>query len=176
MRPIYKKFIGRLIFGIGVLIQFTYPIVATAGSARNSNNSQSVRTQDADLEIKVGVSRQDSMGKTQQDLDQNFISNLETYTVDRVKVKAREYLASIGKSDEKINLTSSAVYVEYGTLKLAVIKINSTDGSNQVWVTGIRDREIIRIVCVRNSVNPIPISYGKCGEKIEEVFGKRIGS
>ncbi len=125
-------------------------------------------------EIQVAVSRQDSGGKSQADFTIDFLKNFESLTVERLKVKTREYMAEKGYTNADVHLSSGATYVENGSVKLAVVKISITNLANQVWVAGIRNNQLIRIACVRKSAKVIPISYGVCGDKITEVFGIKI--
>jgi hypothetical protein len=132
-----------------------------------------------EAEIQVGVSRQDAGGKTQKDFTIDFLNNFESFTVERLKVKTRESMAEKGFPNAEVNLSSGAVFVEYGSVKLAVVKINLFDLShqviaNQVFVAGIRDNQLIRLACTRKSAKVIPISYGACGDKISEVFGIKL--
>ena len=126
--------------------------------------------------IRVVVSSQDSEGVTQQDFNLNFLKNLEIYTVERIKIKANEYLNSQGHPYSNFNIKSEAVYIENHTTKLAVIRLNAAEGSNQVFIVGIVGNELKRIVCARNSTERIPISYGVCADTIKEVFDFQIGS
>lgn len=129
---------------------------------------------DGDTEIQVAVSRQDARGKSQNDFTIDFLNNFESITVERIKEKTREYMSEKGHPNAEIPLHSGATYVEYGSVKLAVVKISITNLANQVWVAGIRDNQLIRVACVRKSTKVIPISYGVCGDKISEVFGIKI--
>lgn len=139
---------------------------------RESGNALSLS---ANQEIQVVVSSQDSQGVTQQDFDLNGLKNLEAYTLERVKIKTKEYLVSQGYPNADVAFTSEATYVESGPMKLAVIRIRASEGSNQVFVAGIIGSELKRVGCARNSTETIPISYGVCAEKIHEVFGVKIG-
>jgi len=140
----------------------------------NEREAASASKPSANQEIGVVVSSQDSEGVTQQNFDLNFLKNLEIYTVERVKIKTKEYLASQGYPNADVNFTSEATYVESGPMKLAVIRLRA-EGSNQVFIAGIIGKELKRVACVKNSTETIPISYGVCGEKIKEVFGVKIG-
>ena len=140
----------------------------------NEREAASASKPSANQEIGVVVSSQDSEGVTQQNFDLNFLKNLEIYTVERVKIKTKEYLASQGYPNADVNFTSEATYVESGPMKLAVIRLRA-EGSNQVFISGIIGKELKRVACVKNSTETIPISYGVCGEKIKEVFGVKIG-
>jgi hypothetical protein len=127
-------------------------------------------------EVRVVVSSQDSEGVTQAQWDQKFLNNLESYTRERITQKAKELLAANGQPDATVNLESQAVYVESGNTKLAVIRIQGNDGSNQALIHGIVGNQLKRVGCVRNSTEQIPISYGPCGEKVKEVFGVSLSA
>jgi len=127
-------------------------------------------------EIRVITSSQDSEGITQAQWDQTFLSNLESYSRERITQLAKEYLAKNGQPNVAVVLESQAVYVESGNRKLAVIRIRGSDGSNQALIHGIVGNQLKRVLCVRNSTEQIPISYGPCGEKLKEVFGLNLNT
>ncbi|BCO31170.1 hypothetical protein TspCOW1_12730 [Thiohalobacter sp. COW1] len=127
-------------------------------------------------EIRVVVTSQNSQGVTQHDFDLNFLHNLEAYAVERAKQKTKEYLASEGYPNTNIDFSSEAIYVESGSVKLAVVRLRASEGVNQVLIVGIIDNELKRISCLRSSIEAIPISYGVCADKIKEVFGVKIGA
>lgn len=137
--------------------------------------SASASRSDSIQEVRVVVSSQDSEGVTQQSFDLNFLKNLELYTVERVKQRTKEYMASQGYQEANVDFASEATYVESGSMKLAVIRLRAPGISNQVFVAGIAGGELKRVGCVSNSTQTIPISYGVCADKINEVFGVRIG-
>jgi len=124
---------------------------------------------------KVVVGSQDAEGVTQEQLDLNFLNNLEAHTLERVKVKVKDRLMSLGYSDVEPALTSEATYIQSGKTKLAIIRIKGNDAGNQVFISGIAGAELKRIACISASQTTIPVSYGECGEKIREVFGSMIG-
>ncbi len=175
MKKLNWKYIALIILAI--------PIVQYVGSYVGKSAAQRVNARDATTfsqptvsqEIRVVVSSQDAEGVTKEQMDLNFLKNLETYTVERVKIKTKEVLASRGYPNAVINITSEAIYVESGGAKLAVIRLKNSDGSVQIFIAGIVGKELKRVLCVRNSAEAIPISYGPCGERIKEVFGVKVG-
>jgi len=122
------------------------------------------------------VASQDAEGVTQKDLNLNFLKRFETLVVRRTKVNARKYLVSQGYPNAKIDISSESTYVYSGSIKLIVIRLSGSDGSNQVFITGIIGNEFKRVVCVRDSKKRIPITSGVCADKIKEVFGTKIGA
>ncbi|MEO8600351.1 MAG: hypothetical protein ABI656_11035, partial [bacterium] len=141
-------------------------------AAQNVNQQESLHSlaQSPNQEIRTFVSSQDAESVTQKNLDIDFLKNLEAYTVGRVKTKIREL-----PNSPKIDITSEATYVESGPMKLAIIRLRGSDSSNQVFVLGIMGKELKRVICIRNSTETIPVSYGVCADKIKEVFGTKFG-
>ena len=176
----WKHVVG-VVFGMLVIQQMIHNYYVdearreekTRAISAQQNNAQPARVP----EIRVVAASQDAEGVTQNDLDMAFLKKIEIYTVERVKVKAKEYLASRGQTDAQVELISESLYVEAGRLKLAVVRLRAPlEGSSQVHVAGIVGKELKRVVCVRNSPESVPISHGACADKIEEVFGVRIGA
>lgn len=141
---------------------------AARAAATTPAPSQSPKT-----ELRVVASSQDAEGVTQDQLDLTFLKNFEAYTVERVKVRANEYLASIGLPPSDVAMESEATYVDAGARRLVVIRLRG-EGIRQVYIAGIVGPELRRVVCLRESEENIPVTYGACGEKIEEVFGAKI--
>lgn len=116
---------------------------------------------------------QSSDGMTQEDMTPEFLGWLEQNTKERIRHHASAYLKSIGSKNINIEIRASSVYVVADSHKLAVTRINAAGGS-QVHIFGINGKEAIRVACVHGLPDPIPISYGKCAEKIYESFGVKI--
>lgn len=121
-------------------------------------------------EIIVFSSSEDSDGYTQKDMDQRFLKIIEDTTVSSVKGKSEKYLLSQGVKNPKVKILSESNYFEQDNKKLAIVRLY-IETSNQLLIYGIKGKELIRIACVRQTSEKIPISYGKCGDKIREVFG-----
>lgn len=169
------KYIILFLLAIPVVNYFAGYLGKSAAQHVNEREVASAPQPLSNQEIRVVVASQNSDGATQQNFDSNFLKNLEAYTVERVKIRTKEYLASQGYPNSDVQFTSEATYVESGPRKLAVIRLRASEGSNQVLIAGIVENELKRVTCVRNSTEMIPISYGECGQKINEVFGVKIG-
>ena len=169
------KHLVLFLFAIPVVNHFVGTLGKNAAQHVNEREAASSPQPSVNQEIRVTVSSQDSYGVTQQNFDLSFLKNLEAYTIERVKVKTKEYFASQGYPNAEVHFTSEATYAESGPKKLAIIRLRAAEGSNQVLITGIIGNELKRITCVRNSTETIPVSYGVCAEKINDVFGVKIG-
>jgi hypothetical protein len=121
-------------------------------------------------EITVVTSTQDAEGLTPEKMDMSFLKNIEAYTVKKVKEKVFEI------SKNELSITSTAAYVENSGIKLGLIRLVGSDNSNQVIVFGLNGRQLARVVCTRQSPNQIPITYGDCARKIEEIFKVKLGA
>ena len=62
-------------------------------------------------DVQVVVTIQDAQGVTQASFDQAFLKMTESWIVERTRVKAKEYLVSIGKGTQEVKLISEATYV-----------------------------------------------------------------
>lgn len=123
-------------------------------------------------QIQTAMSSQDPSGMSREDMTIAFLRNLETYTRVELDKKNKAYLEAHGKRNMKIELKVDGIYLEAGGQKLAIIKVSDqTDTSRSVFVTGFAQNELRRVACFRASREPIPISYGPCGDKIQEAFG-----
>lgn len=177
MREIYQKNFVLLAAIFLVLTYIGNNLESGETKHTSPNKAQPLkRTESAPSEeIQIVVSKQDAQGVTPQQMDLNFLKNLELYILERTKIKTKEYLTEKGYPDEKLDINSEATFVETGSLKFAVIRLKGSDFSNSVMVVGIIGNELKRVLCARNSGGIIPITYGVCADKIKEVFGRKIG-
>jgi hypothetical protein len=171
MKQFDWKYLALFVLAIPVFNQLAGDFGRSVAQHANEKEALSSPAQASDQGIRIIVSSQDAEGVTQQNLDINFLKNLEAYTVERVKAKIREL-----PNSPYIDITSEATYVESGSMKFAVIRLRGSDDSNQIIVHGIIGKELKRVACLRKSTEAIPISYGECAEKIKEVFGTKIGA
>jgi hypothetical protein len=124
--------------------------------------------------IQAAISTQSSDGVKQEAMNNDFLKALEEHTKKRVKFHAEAYLKSIGSKITSVDIQASSVYIHAGNFKLAVTRLNASNTA-QVHILGIRGDEAIRVTCASQSPNPIPLSYGKCADKIYEAYGVKIG-
>jgi hypothetical protein len=169
------------IVAVPVVTQFSAWLGRSSGDYVNQRESRNAPGVAASHDIRVVASSQDAEGITAANLDLAVLKNLEAYTVERTRLKTRESLASQGQDDANLDLVSEANYVESGTAKVAVIRMrwsdrsNKKDIANQVLIAGVVGAELKRVACVRETPESIPVSYGPCAEKVQEVFGIKFG-
>ena len=102
-------------------------------------------------------------------MDKKSISGTE------VRLCSDKSLESKGMSVKNLNIQSESVYVESNGKRFAVIRCKGPDKLISVLVLGFAGNEVKRVMCLSETSDTIPISYGVCGEKIKEVFGVSMG-
>jgi hypothetical protein len=173
MKNINWKVILLLLVAMPIVNFLASRFGRTAAENVNSKEAKAPLSSPSNQEVKIIVSSQDGQGITQDQMDLDYLKGLEAYTLERVKVNTRKYLASKGRENEVVEATSDAIYAYSGSTKLAVIRIYG-EGSRQVFIGGIVGREFKRVLCLSASSQMPPISYGTCGDKVKEVFGVRL--
>jgi hypothetical protein len=121
-------------------------------------------------EVIVLSGSESSDGLTQNDLDINMLAKIEMMIKTKAKEKSLAYMTAHGYKDAKIQVKASSAYLTVEGIKLAIVKLNLAS-TNQVHVIGIKEGELLRVACIRQTEEPVPISYGKCGDQIRKVFG-----
>lgn len=174
MKSINWKLIGFIILAVPVVNFFAGQIGRLTAESLNTKEVFIEPKVSQESKIQLVVSSQDAEGIDQSRLDLTFLKSLEVYTAERVEIKAKEYLASIGQPDAPVLITSESTYVYAGSMKLAVIRLRDAV-SRQVFIAGIVGNELKRVACIRRTDQDIPISYGPCAEKIYETFGVKVG-
>ena len=119
---------------------------------------------------------QSAEGVKKTDLDQDVLTNLETWIVETTLKKGRNKYAEMGynPNDFKPKVVANSVYVTAGGKKLAIIKVNMDNSIRSVTIMGIKGNEFHRVGCIRDSNHDIPVWSGVCGNKVREVFGVSI--
>jgi len=120
-------------------------------------------------EIDITVSSQPAQGVTQEDMSELFLKNYEAHSLERINYHIEQAKKSGLKTISPDQITALSSYIEIGGKKLAIIRISSPLDTT-VFVLGVMNNEIKRVGCVHASQESISITYGKCGDKIKEVF------
>jgi len=174
MKNMNWKYLIFFILAIPVVQYVGKNVGHNAAIRQNEREKQANVQTDMVQGVKAVVAVQDSGGVTPQQMDMNFLSNLESYTAERIKVNVKKSVEVKGLSVGDMNIKSESNYVESGGRKFAVIRHKGPDKLISVIVLSIVGKEIKRVTCVSETSDSIPISYGVCGDKIKEVFGGSI--
>lgn len=166
-----------------IIIILAIPIVSFMGKTigkneairQNEKENKNVSQNSSVDSVKAFATIQDAGGATEQQMDMNFLRNLESYTAERIKINTKKSLESKGISAGDLNIKSDSVYVESGGKKFAVIRHKGPDKFISVMIFSIVGSELKRVTCMSQNSDSIPIAYGVCGDKIKEVFGVSIG-
>ena len=145
-------------------------IIQTTFSGDSAQETRPVDAQLVEPELTVLVSRQDSEGVTQDQMDLEFLANLEKYTLERVKTIVADHYESRGEKPPSLGIKPESNYIELGDSKLAILRFFEGEKSNSVYVFGIIGNEMVRVLCASKSKYRVEITTGECGAKISEVF------
>ncbi len=160
-KPVLEKYIG--IGGVVVCALLWLGVILQGDQSSATETTSTVR---------VMVSSQDAEGLTHEQMDQTFLDNYETYTRLRVAELSQEALATRGYDNDYGDLESGALFVESDGKKLAVVRLRFRDLTNTLVVAGIVNGQFTRVSCVGEK--RIPVSYGPCGDRVEEVFSVNL--
>ena len=181
--PSKGKFIVKTILPFGYFAGAIFLSMATAllfAPSVGTSQSSSPAFQQAKPAVMKPVMAfttvQSAEGVTEADLDQECLKNLENWILETTLKKGRNKFAEMGYNpkDFKPKVVANSVYVTAGGKKLAIIKINMDNSIRSVMIMGIKGNELHRVSCIRTSNHDIPVWSGKCGNKVNEVFGVSI--
>jgi len=126
-------------------------------------------------DITALASIQDAEGVTQSDFNLDMLRAFENHTVATMKEKMSSNLRDKGFPNAKVDIVPSSVYFDVSGKRLAVVRLKHPPYAlNQVFVFGVVGKELRRVVCTRQAAEQIPLSYGSCSKKIEEVYGIKL--
>jgi hypothetical protein len=147
--------------------------IATLGGRAMSNY---IQEPEGPAQVRISVTSMDSSGLTARDFNTDFLRSLRAYILQEARQLKRDSidrqgLSSLDVEAEMNRVSSEALYVHAGS-KLALVRLQMP-GRHSVDIVGFVDDKLRRINCSHSFEEIIPVSYGSCAEKIEEVFGQR---
>ena len=113
-------------------------------------------------------------GLTQNELTSEMLLAIELKTKKTILDKNTAIMKAEGGINPSVSVDSSAVYVNVEGLKLAIIKVTVDlyqSKVHQIHFFGIKGPQLLRLICISTTKEPVPISYGKCYEEIKKVYG-----
>lgn len=131
--------------------------------------------------IKVVTTLQSSDGLTESDMNMEMLSAFEDWFKVEYLDKSKQSFMRQGYSDNQFDggARSTSHYVMRSGRKLGIVNISGfLKSTNQtviqiVRVFGLVDEGLATVGCLRLSDETIPVTFGACGEKVNEVFGLR---
>lgn len=173
---IIVKSILPVVYFVGavLLAMITGPVFAE--SSKFQQTTSPVSQQQSIKPVQAFTTAQSSEGVTESDLNQEVLSNLETWLIQTMLQKGRNKYAEMGYNPKDFNpkITANSVYVTAGGKKLAVIKINMNQTMRTVTIMGIKGNEFQRVNCIRASNHDIPVWSGPCGDEVRKTFGVSV--
>lgn len=170
-----KSILPIAYFASAILLSVaTSPLFAASEDAPESFPSYQQETELKPVIATTTVQR--SEGITEADLNQAFLTNIESWILETVLEKAMNAYSEMGyyPEDLKSEISANSVYVIVSGKKLAVVKIDLDNYVRSVTIMGIKDSEFHRVNCIRPSNHDIPVWSGECGNEIQKAFGVSI--
>ena len=88
------------------------------------SEAQTYKSTQVNENIQTAISSQDAEGMTQQNMNIDFLENLENYIRKQTEIKAQAFLDANGMHKKKVVVKAEGVYIETGGQKLAVIRVS----------------------------------------------------
>ncbi len=161
------------IVAIIAIIPIAQFISREVGEAQDSSATSASPIRPSFADTEVVVSRQASEGITEADFSQQFLTNLEAWTIERTTANAKKYWDAASISEKDARLSGESVFIERFGHQLAVIRIKIGGTTPAATIVGVKGDEIFRITCVDRSGRSVSVTAGPCDEKIREVFSAR---
>ena len=159
------------IVGMLVIIPVAQYLGRSLGEARNALDLESSVLEPDFSQTRVIVSHQAADGVSEADFDQHFLTNLESWVVERTLANAEKYFDSALVPENLRKVSGESIYVDQYGHRLAVVRIRIGGTNPNATIFGVLGDELIRIGCFDRSGANVAIMDGPCSEKIEEIFG-----
>jgi hypothetical protein len=132
-----------------------------------------IEEQPASSPIITAITIQGTQGTSEDDLTIDGLKNLEQIIVASILKRTRARYIELGEDPKAFrpHIDSNGVYVEVGGKKLAIVRINLDNSVRSIAIMGFRGEEFVRVTCLRESNDEIPLFRGACADKIHEAFG-----
>ena len=129
--------------------------------------------------IRVVTTLESSNGLTENDMDMNMLSAFEEQVKAEFLENSKQSFMRQGYSEDLFDggARSTSHYVMRSGRKLGIVNISGFFMStNQTVIQivrtfGLVDDGLATVGCLRLSDEAIPVTFGACGEKVNEVFG-----
>jgi len=134
-----------------------------------------------DFPIKVVTTLESSNGLTESDMDMDMLSAFEDWFKAEYLEKSKQSFMRQGYSEDLFDgaAISTSHYVMRSGKKLGIVNVSGLLKSQNltviqlVRVFGLVGDGLATVGCLRLSNETIPVTFGACGEKVNEVFSLR---
>lgn len=126
-------------------------------------------------ELRVISSSQSADGVTEKDLTPQLADAMGKYGVERLTAKMGAMAKQAGVTATP-KISSEPTVIQTQGKKLVVIRYLFNDSARGIEIIGISGLNLDRVMCTRESLDEILIASGACAQKIQEIYGVKIGS
>lgn len=126
--------------------------------------------------LQVLASAQSSDGATDADLSPALADKIGLHGASRMQTHIDSRAAQPGVKQPAARVTSSATVIDVSGKKLIVIRYDFNGPSKAVEILSIKGSELHRVMCMRDSLEPIALTNGPCADKILAVHGVALAT
>jgi hypothetical protein len=102
-----------------------------------------------------------------------FVEAVGRYRAQRWQARTRDVLAARGAPAPVPLPEMGATLIERRGQVFGVVRLRNLDW-RMVFVLALRDGQLVSVGCVQQTPTPIALTFGPCGEKIEQTFGAAL--
>lgn len=159
---------------VGILV--VVPLSQFLGRSLAEQHNGRDRAETANARAKVGqntqvlVSRQDSEGVVNEQVNVESANAIGEYSLERMKHHTKKILAEMNSSDSVEMMTQKTVLVPNDGLNLIVTRFYIGDVNHSLQVAGIKGNELVRVGCISPRGDVEVMLAGKCAGALHEQF------
>ncbi len=132
--------------------------------------SQKIAVASVGQETRVLVSRQDSEGISNDQINVEGANAIGEYSLQRMKDHTQKILNEMGSSDSVDRMTQGTVLVPNDGLNLIVTRFSIGEVNNSLQVAAIKGSELVRVMCIAPRGDMSVTLVGKCADNLKAQF------
>ena len=125
-------------------------------------------------ELRTIVTSQSADGVTDDQLTQEVAVAWERYAADRIASKTTAIAKERDIKGSIPSIKSESVVIQTKNRRLIVVRMLINETARSVEILGIQGETLLRVMCVRESLDEILLTTGSCADQIHETFGVRL--
>jgi hypothetical protein len=165
-------------FKIPIMLIILVSIMFIGAFVKIQEDSNEKESENKVIPVKAISTHEDAKGMTEENMNLELINDFDSYFKNKL-IKTMEQ-AYIDNGYDPIyvpkNITSRSFYVTIDGKKLAVIIYNLNDIARHTVILGFKNKELLRVNCIKPGDDDILLAAGECNKEIEKTFGVSFSS
>jgi hypothetical protein len=160
--------IGTLVYTVGA----RYHYFASSNSVSNAAPAISPAQNTSAAEVRTFVTREPSLGVTEANFTPETLQVLERGIVASMEKNSQTASVDLGLDPRTFEggFESASAYVDTQGIRLAIVRVRAPGLPMSVVILGVQGPELVRVTCLREGPQEIPIWRGPCGRALKSVF------